>query len=206
MAYDKDGTIQRLKDAVCAIVAEEGVGALGVNAVSERAGVSKVLIYRYFGSFDGLLQQAVGQIDFWTNILPLADTAAPLADQVKNIFRQQAAVMRGNLLLRRFYHYESVASGGLVQGLRTQREIGGKGLVEHYAEVLGIAPEKLLPFATVLSNAITYAAIEMDKPPSEGLDFNTDEGWEAFLASIDELIDLWLAAIWRQRGLSDSMK
>lgn len=56
MAYDKAVTIQRLKEAVRAIVAEEGVEALGVNAVAERAGVSKVLIYRYFGSFDGLLQ------------------------------------------------------------------------------------------------------------------------------------------------------
>lgn len=204
MAYDKAGTLQRLKDAVCAIVAEEGVGALGVNAVSARAGVSKVLIYRYFGSFDGLLQQAVGQIDFWTNILPPDDTAAPLADQVKSIFRQQAAVMRGNLLLRRFYHYESVASGGLAQGLRTQRERGGRGMVEHYAKVLGMEPKELLPFATVLSNAITYAAMEMDSPPSEGLDFNTDEGWEAFLASIDEVIDLWLTKHGPQSGGSEA--
>lgn len=204
MAYDKAGTLQRLKDAVCAIVAEEGAGALGVNAVSVRAGVSKVLIYRYFGSFDGMLQQAVGQIDFWTNILPPDDTAAPLADQVKSIFRQQAAMMRGNLLLRRFYHYESVAGNDLVRCLRTQRERGGRGMVEHYAKVLGMEPKELLPFATILSNAITYAATEMDEPPSEGLDFNTDEGWEAFLASIDEVIDLWLAKHGPQSGGSEA--
>ena len=192
MAYDKAATIQRLKDAVCAIVAEEGVGALGVNAVAERAGVSKVLIYRYFGSFDGLLQQAVAQIDFWTNSLPPSTPDVPLADQVKGIFRQQASIMRNNLLLRRFYHYESVASDEFTQGFRTLRESGGKGMVEHYAKVLGMTPTELLPLATVLSNAITYAAMEMDTPPSEGLDFNTDEGWEAFLEEVDEIIDLWL--------------
>ena len=48
-------------------------------------------------------------------------------------------------------------------------------------KVLGMTPAELLHLATVLSNAITYASMEMDTPPSEGLDFNTDEGWEAFL-------------------------
>lgn len=204
MAYDKAGTLQRLKDAVRAIVAEEGVGALGVNAVAERAGVSKVLIYRYFGSFDGLLEQAAGQIDFWTNILPPAGSGASVSEQVKIIFRQQAAIMRDNLILRRFYHYESVAGNDLVRSLRTQRESGGRGMVEHYAKVLGMEPKELLPFATVLSNAITYVAMEMDSPPSEGLDFNTDEGWEAFLASIDEVIDLWLTKHGPQSGGSEA--
>lgn len=55
-----------------------------------------------------------------------------------------------------------------------------------------MTPAELLPLATVLSNAITYASMEMDTSPSEGLDFNTDEGWEAFLEEIDEIIDLWL--------------
>lgn len=192
MAYDKAVTIQRLKDAVCAIVTEDGVEALGVNTVAERAGVSKVLIYRCFGSFDGLLQQAVGQIDFWTNCLPPVTPNISLADQVKGIFRQQAAIMRSNLLLRRFYHYESVANAEFTQASRTRRESGGKGIVKHYAEVLGMAPEELLPLATILSNAITYASMEMDLPPSEGLDFNTDEGWTALLDTIDEIIDLWL--------------
>ena len=55
-----------------------------------------------------------------------------------------------------------------------------------------MTPAELLHLATVLSNAITYASMEMDTSPSEGLDFNTDEGWEAFLEEIDEIIDLWL--------------
>lgn len=59
-------------------------------------------------------------------------------------------------------------------------------------KVLGMTPAELLHLDTILSNAITYASMEMDTSPSEGLDFNTDEGWEAFLEEIDEIIDLWL--------------
>ncbi|MFU8848359.1 MAG: TetR/AcrR family transcriptional regulator [Opitutales bacterium] len=46
----------RFQNAVLELVAESGFAQLGVNLVAERAGSDKVLIYRYFGSFDGLLQ------------------------------------------------------------------------------------------------------------------------------------------------------
>lgn len=49
---------------------------------------------------------------------------------------------------------------------------------------------ELFSFVTVLSNAISFAAMEMDSPPNEGLDFTIDAGWEQFLSAIDQLIDL----------------
>lgn len=42
------------------LLGQKGFDALGVNAVADRAGVSKVLIYRYFGSLQGLYE-AVGR-------------------------------------------------------------------------------------------------------------------------------------------------
>ncbi|MFP4203889.1 MAG: TetR/AcrR family transcriptional regulator [Opitutales bacterium] len=44
-------------EAVLRLVAAEGCGALGVNAIAQQAGADKVLIYRYFGGLDGLLQR-----------------------------------------------------------------------------------------------------------------------------------------------------
>ena len=49
-------TEQRLVSAVGELLRESGVAALGVNAVAERAGVEKVLVYRYYGGLDGLME------------------------------------------------------------------------------------------------------------------------------------------------------
>ena len=40
-------------------MAERGTDKAGINAVAERAGVNKVLIYRYFGGWNGLLEAYV---------------------------------------------------------------------------------------------------------------------------------------------------
>lgn len=50
-------TEEKFQDAVLQLVADEGCGALGINAVAQLAGADKVLIYRYFGDFNGLLKR-----------------------------------------------------------------------------------------------------------------------------------------------------
>lgn len=62
-------TESRFQNAVLELVAESGFAHLGVNLVAERAGSDKVLIYRYFGDMDGLLQN-LAKSRFW---LPSAD-------------------------------------------------------------------------------------------------------------------------------------
>ena len=72
-------TEQKFQDAVLDLVANSGCGNLGINAVAQIAGADKVLIYRYFGDFDGLLQ-TVAESRNW----------APECDEIL------AALPRGN--------------------------------------------------------------------------------------------------------------
>lgn len=50
-------TEEKFQNAVLQLVVNEGCGALGINAVAQLAGADKVLIYRYFGDFNGLILQ-----------------------------------------------------------------------------------------------------------------------------------------------------
>jgi AcrR family transcriptional regulator len=50
-------TEEKFQNAVLHLVAGEGFSALGINAVAQKAGADKVLIYRYFGDLNGLLQR-----------------------------------------------------------------------------------------------------------------------------------------------------
>jgi AcrR family transcriptional regulator len=62
----------RFQDAVIELVAESGCGNLGVNAIAQRAGADKVLIYRYFKDLEGLLER-VAESHSW---LPVAEETA----------------------------------------------------------------------------------------------------------------------------------
>ena len=67
-------TEKRILEAVGRIVESDGFEKVGINAVANEAGVSKMLIYRYFSSIDGLLAAYIKQNDYWLNIsleLPL---------------------------------------------------------------------------------------------------------------------------------------
>jgi len=64
---NKEATKRKLLDAVGDTIKTKGFGGLGVNKIAKAAGVSKVLIYRYFGSFNQLIIAYVREKDFWVN-------------------------------------------------------------------------------------------------------------------------------------------
>jgi|GEM_PF-1947104 len=64
---NREVTKRKLLNAVGHIIKTNGFGGLGVNKVAKSAGVSKVLIYRYFGTFNKLIITYVREKDFWVN-------------------------------------------------------------------------------------------------------------------------------------------
>ena len=74
MYRDRVQTEQRLIKAVGQIIAEEGYEQVGINRVADRAGVNKILIYRYFGGMNGLMQVYVERINPYSfDLIPTAD-------------------------------------------------------------------------------------------------------------------------------------
>ena len=60
-----------------------------------------MLIYRYFGSLNGLIAAYIRQYDFWINVRPELPGRERLGDSIKELFRQQIAALRNNYTLRR---------------------------------------------------------------------------------------------------------
>ncbi|WPJ95635.1 TetR/AcrR family transcriptional regulator [Coraliomargarita algicola] len=84
-------TEEKFQNAVLKLVADEGCSALGINAVAQLAGADKVLIYRYFGDFNGLLQlvaesrQWLPTVDELLRALPVGISAPlPLLREISN--------------------------------------------------------------------------------------------------------------------------
>lgn len=61
MRRDRTHTEQRLIETVGQIISQEGYDRVGVNRIASRSGINKILIYRYFGGLEGLLEAYVRQ-------------------------------------------------------------------------------------------------------------------------------------------------
>ena len=70
---DREETRAKILEAVGKILAEEGFQGIGINNVSRRAGVDKVLIYRYFGDLPGLLREFASSGDYWPSMKALIE-------------------------------------------------------------------------------------------------------------------------------------
>lgn len=79
-ARDRGATEERLLAAVGTVLARDGFGAIGVNAVAREAGVDKVLIYRYFDGLPGLLRAWGRSGRFWPSVDELLAARPGLPD------------------------------------------------------------------------------------------------------------------------------
>ncbi len=68
MQKSRINTEQRILNAVETLLLTKGFPEVGINAISRTAGCDKVLIYRYFGGLDGLLERFAKTKDLWWTI------------------------------------------------------------------------------------------------------------------------------------------
>lgn len=189
---DREATENMLLGAVGELVAEEGFEKLGVNAVAARAGVSKMLIYRYFESLDGLIAAYIRKRDFWINYRPELPKKKHLVEFLKQMFRGQIERLRNDTTLKRLYRWELMGNNALIAELRQQREATGLWLVESVSELTGRPPGELAVIATMVSASVSYLALlEENCPAYNGIPLQQNAGWEQYAAGIDALVDLW---------------
>lgn len=70
-------TMERILRAAGEVMAEVGTEKAGINAIAERAAVNKVLVYRYFGSWNGLIEAFVQRGFFLSLISERGQEALP---------------------------------------------------------------------------------------------------------------------------------
>ncbi|MCD7937712.1 MAG: TetR/AcrR family transcriptional regulator [Tannerellaceae bacterium] len=193
MIKNKEATKEILIKAVDDLITEEGFEKLGINAVAARAGVSKMLIYRYFGSLEELIAAYIKQHDFWINLHPTLPSREELGDFLKQMFRNQINLLRDNYTLRRLYRWELSSNNPVIRQLRDERELKGKQLTDMIIKTFDFPPEEVTLVATLLASSITYLALLAEfSPYYNGIAIQQDKGWEQIDKGISKLIDEWL--------------
>ena len=187
---DRQATERRLLKTVGEMIAENGFEKIGINAVANCSGVSKVLIYRYFGSVEGLMAAYIRQHDFWINFsLELPDRSQLLLF-LKTMFRRQIEQLRSNPVLKRLYRWELSSENEMIVKIREQRERTGLKLIEKVSRLTGFPEKEIAVMASILTASITYLVmLEEFCPVYNGIALDGDSGWEQINEGIETLID-----------------
>ena len=187
---DRETTERRLLDTIGQMITESGFEKIGINAVASQSGVSKILIYRYGGSGEGLMAAYIRQHDFWINFPQELPDRSQLPTFLKNMFKEQIEQLRSNPTLKRLYRWELSSDNAIVMTLREQREKAGMQRLTKISELTGYSLEELAPLATILTASITYLVmLEEFCPVYNGIPLNKDAGWKQIIEGINTLID-----------------
>ena len=189
---DREYTKQKLITAVGVVINRDGFEKVGVNAVANEAKVSKVLIYRYFGSLDDLIIDYLSQNDFWISFsidLPKDDN---LKEFLKKLFREQIFQLRSSKLMGRLHRWELSANNSVIEKLRLRRESKVITLITVVSQLAQYPQEDVAALATILSASITYLTMLCEHCPMyNGIDLQSEKGWSQIAKGVDLLIDAW---------------
>ena len=193
-ARDRGATEERILAAVGEVLAGEGFAGLGVNAVARRAGVDKVLIYRYFGGLPELLTAWGASGRFWPTLEEVAGEdpatllAQPLAERYAVFFERFIDALRARPLALELLAAEVVERNALTAILETEREQWGFGVERLLAGDEFTRRPELRGITLLLVAGVQYLLVRARKiRVFGGLDIASDEGWSFLKASVRSL-------------------
>lgn len=190
VSRDSDQTRLAILDALERILVEKGFTGVGVNAVAREAGVDKVLIYRYFGSMEGLLEAFRDGNDLRLNITEVLDEfprETPVSSIVTRLLIKGAKAFRENDLARELARWELTEKNPLTVAYSRSLE---KNELESL-EKRGIRPDKDTVVAvTLLLCGLNYMALRQSiKNPIMEIDLSDPETVERVEKVVEELVE-----------------
>ncbi|MFA5297760.1 MAG: TetR/AcrR family transcriptional regulator [Lutibacter sp.] len=106
MKRDRLATEKKIYHAFLSILKEKGPQGVGINAIAKEAGVSKGLIYRYFGGLDGLLLQYAQKGDFFKSLLVLDNKEKSSVEDLKKFAKEATKELRENKLAQEILRWQ----------------------------------------------------------------------------------------------------
>jgi AcrR family transcriptional regulator len=183
-------TMERILRAMGDVMAERGTEKAGINAVAERAGVNKVLIYRYFGGWNGLLEAYV-QRGFFLSMFnekfmeSVPENLAPenrskvWSEYTIQFMREFRARKPSQELIRwEMTHGETE----LARRLAEFRDQSYKNLVNKLAPYSDFDP---IAITSLMVSAVTYMVLtSSQRDHVVDIDLRSEAGWERLETAI----------------------
>lgn len=187
---DRERTKGKILKAVGEVIEQYGTDKVGVNLIARTAGVNKVLIYRYFESVDGLMEQYVKSGEYTStagdgyleNIDPAApeDRSKALTDLMLTFLHD----LRERKATRDLLRWEIGSGKSMLSDAKNN--IANK-LIEKIGDLPNFEDTKaLIAFVTA---GIYYLVIaEGHRPQMVDVNLETEEGWDRIKHVIERVI------------------
>lgn len=191
---DKEATRRILIDAVGEIIRTEGYTALRVNNIARKAGVDKILIYRYFTTPENLIETYIREKDHWwvaSKSLrnPLAEEKDDLKEIVTSFLENQFDLLMKDPELRQLVFWEISGKGELMKETSLKRESIYRDLLkqmDHDCKGGGI---DLRLLTAILSAGISFMTIHKDAGKHYGIDLNDPAHCVELKRTIRQIVD-----------------
>ena len=182
--------------AVKELIREGGFEGVGVSSVARRAGVSKILIYRYFGNFDGLLEEVGKELDPASvrGIPGIIEEGLDRGATLPEILYETVLVLRERLesddLSMNLMAWEMLHENEVTRAFARTRESAGLELNERLASLVGNASGLDVEAAfAVISSSIYYLLLRSRFISDyNGIDIRSEEGWKRVARTMADML------------------
>jgi AcrR family transcriptional regulator len=174
-------TTLRIIDALEEVIVERGLAGIGVNRIAERAGVSKVLIYRYFGGMEGLLEYYIKM----GRLFPVLSPA--MVEQVRPLNERDLAQVWSRQVIQSFRFFRTFKVGReILKATMIENdpvaEVASKAQDEEMARLVAQLSFIQGADSEAISGVIIGAMIHMtllaqNNHTLVGIDLRSEEGW-----------------------------
>ena len=161
--------------------------------VARKAGVDKMLIYRYFNDLPGLVRSIAFAPDFFPSFENIigddidALKALPVGKRAAEVLERNTAAMMANPVVLELMVWELVERNELTAIMEEAREKMGRRLM---AEVFADVEDRtrLAAISAVLAAGMTYLALRARKIRwFGGVDLKSEQGWKSINAAIEAM-------------------
>ncbi len=205
MKRDRERSKERLVEAAVELLRTEGFDSLGINSVAAKAGLSKVLIYRYFGGLDGLLKAVAGYHDLarirsvgqsFFDASPDKTLAQISEEAVMKLHRE----LQKDELTLELLAWELSNKNLLTDAFAEAREDAGLELTKKFAQLLASRNDsKAKPSETIdvealisiVSASVYYLTLRSRHVQYyNGIDLHSESGWKRIASLIGKVAEL----------------
>ena len=174
-------TSQRIINALEEVIAEKGVDGLGINRISQKAGVSKVLIYRYFGGLEGLLTHYIkmGRLFPLLNPTTVEQLRPVHENDLSKLWYKQ--LVHTSRFFRQFPAAFQILKSTVIEDSPIATEASNaydEELTRMVGQLSYIKGADFQAISAIMTGAMSYLTIlSKNKRSIIGIDLTTEEGW-----------------------------
>ncbi len=192
-------TERKLIDAVGEIIRSKGYTGLGVNAIAKNAGVSKKLIYRYFGTADSLIETYLVERDYWVTFSKKVSDAMEASNKKQTMMEFASSVLENQFEfffnedeMQRIILWEISEKTQMLNELSKKREVLGEELFKLTDPYFKDSDVNFRAVCAIIVCGIYYSVLHTKKNSSTicGLDLNTEAGRAEIVTAVKKIVEL----------------